>query len=300
MIDLQRWIDTEQPHAITSIDTEEVFPALAEIAARIPVILEVHSPYRENRAYIRWLQAIRLKAFFVPSEFQAGVVRRATEAPAPVFVVPNPLRGIFVSDPQPFKPPPPKPVVAWIGRLDAAKDWHAFLRIGKHISDLGLRAEYWVVGEAQGPAGEERLFRKAKAEGLLASLKWYPMLAHDLVPRLMDAVVASGGALTSTSRSESFGMTIAEGMARGCAVLAPNQGPFREFVEDGVTGLLYEPGREKTAAQLVATVLAGPELRAQLGRRARSAILERHAPEVALRALADALETVVGLTGVAK
>jgi hypothetical protein len=71
-------------------------------------------------------------------------------------------------------------------------------------------------------------------------------------------------------------------------------------VEDGATGRLYRPGSEKHAAGIIAGLLQEESIRTSLGRQARIAVLERHAPEVALRALADALETVVGLTGVAK
>jgi len=293
--DLQRWVDSEKPHAITSIDTEEVFPALADIAYRIPVILEIHSPYRENRAYLRWLRAIRPRAYFVPSRHQSTIVAKGTAMRAPVLVVPNPLRDIFVAEPEPSCAPPPNAVVAWIGRLDAAKDWQAFLRIGRLLGKASAKVELWMVGEAQGLAGHDRLFRKAKREQVLPRLKWYPSLAHDVVPRLLDAVVASGGVLTSTSRTESFGMTIAEGMARACAVVAPNEGPFPELVGDGIAGRLYRPGDEKNAAGIIADLLSDPTQRNVLGLQARSAILERHAPDVALRVLADSLERVLGL-----
>jgi glycosyltransferase involved in cell wall biosynthesis len=113
------------------------------------------------------------------------------------------------------------------------------------------------------------------------------------MPRVLDGVRASGGVLVSTSRGESFGMAVVEGMARGCAVVVPSLGPFPEFVEHGVTGRMYRPGDERQAAMEVAVFLQDADERALCGRRAREAILARHAPEVALRLLADELHKVV-------
>lgn len=47
--------------------------------------------------------------------------------------------------------------------------------------------------------------------------------------------------LLMPSRSEGFGLTAIEGMARGCVIVAGNTGGLPEVVEDGVVGLLHEP-----------------------------------------------------------
>lgn len=43
------------------------------------------------------------------------------------------------------------------------------------------------------------------------------------------------------SRSEGFGLTALEGMARGCVVIAANVGGLPEVIEDGISGLLHQP-----------------------------------------------------------
>jgi glycosyltransferase involved in cell wall biosynthesis len=82
-------------------------------------------------------------------------------------------------------------------------------------------------------------------------------------------------------------------MARCCAVAAPNQPPFTEFVDEGRTGTLFPPGAEG-AAERVAALLADPARRAESGHNARESILARFAPEVALEALARELRRICG------
>ena len=98
--------------------------------------------------------------------------------------------------------------------------------------------------------------------------------------------------MISTSKGESFGLTIAEAMARRCAVAAPDQAPFPELVEPGRTGTLFTPGAAESAADRLQELIADAGLRAALGGRAREAVLARFAPEVALGVLAGELRRI--------
>ena len=44
------------------------------------------------------------------------------------------------------------------------------------------------------------------------------------------------------SSNETFGLSYIEAMARGCIVIAGNEGGMRGIIEDGVNGYLCEPG----------------------------------------------------------
>ena len=73
--------------------------------------------------------------------------------------------------------------------------------------------------------------------------------------------------LVLPSREEPFGTVLAEAMAVGTPVVATRVGGLAEVVDDGVTGLLVEPGRPEELAQAVVRVL---ERRAQMGEAARA------------------------------
>jgi glycosyltransferase involved in cell wall biosynthesis len=104
---------------------------------------------------------------------------------------------------------------------------------------------------------------------------------------LFDGVRESGGVVVSTSMEESFGLGVAEAMARGCAVVVPRHSAFPEFVEDLRHGRLYRPGSPRDAAACVVSLLTDHALRQACGARGRADILAKHAPEAALPLLAE-------------
>jgi glycosyltransferase involved in cell wall biosynthesis len=277
---------------LATIDTEEVLPGFREARRRPKLVVECHSPYLENLEYLRGLAVYRPRAVLVPSEHQRGVVRERAGSAIPVHVVPNPLRSAFAAEPRPFAPPPPAPVVAWIGRLDSLKNWRLFLAVGADVVRARPDVELWIVGKSPQPDGGAELLAEAKRQGALPRLRWFRGLPHDRVPALLDAVRDSGGVVVSTSSGESFGMTVAEGMARRCAVVAPRHAPFTEFVEDGVNGALYHHGSSASAAQRIGELLADAGARRRLGAQARESILANHAPDTAIAALARTLRDV--------
>lgn len=57
------------------------------------------------------------------------------------------------------------------------------------------------------------------------------------------------------SRSEGFGLTAIEGMARGCVPVVSNVGGLPEVVTDGKTGLLHRPEDAEDIATKVLTLL---------------------------------------------
>jgi glycosyltransferase involved in cell wall biosynthesis len=69
--------------------------------------------------------------------------------------------------------------------------------------------------------------------------------------------------------AEAFGLTVAEAMACGCAVVASRVGGIPELILHGRTGLLVEPGDEVGLASALERLLDDPLLRRQLGESAR-------------------------------
>ena len=284
-----RFARRERFDLLSSIDTEEVLPGFNGTAGGPRLVMDCHSAYLANIEYLRGLAAHRPAAVFTPSEAQRRLVLERVGAGIPVRVVPNPLREEFVAEPPPFPAPPPRPVIAWIGRLDDHKNWRGFVEIAGLLGRRGAGHEAWIIGkpiEADGPA---RLLEAAREEKVLRRLRWFGALPYGRIPTFLDAVRESGGVVVSTSRGESFGLTIAEAMARRCAVAAPDHSAFPEFVEPGKTGALFTPGSAASAADRIQELLADAGLRAALGGRARESVLARFAPEPALAVLAAEL-----------
>ena len=65
--------------------------------------------------------------------------------------------------------------------------------------------------------------------------------------------------LLMPSRSEGFGLTALEGMARGCVVVAADTGGLPELVLDGKTGLLHRPENVDDIAEKASSLLDDPK-----------------------------------------
>lgn len=288
-----RWARREGFDLLCSIDSEEVLSGFDGLPRRPRLVMECHSAYLANIEYLRGLAAHRPAAVLAPSEAQRQLVLERVGKGVEVCVVPNPLRRELVAEPVPFPAVPPRPVVAWIGRLDEHKNWKGFVRIAGLLGRRGVASEAWILGKPVEADGAARLLEHARAEGVLGRLRWFGALPYGRIPVFLDAARDSGGVVVSTSTGESFGLTIAEAMARRCAVAVPRLGPFTELVVEGVTGSLFTPGSMESAADRVEALIADAGLRERLGRRARETVLARFAPEPALAALARALERAV-------
>ena len=274
---------------LSSIDSEEVLPGFLRPSGGPRLVMECHSAYLANIEYLRGLAAYRPAAVFSPSEGHARLVRERVGEGIPVRVVPNPLREEFVAEPPPFPAPPPHPAVAWIGRLDDHKNWRGFLDVAAALGRRGVEHEAWIIGKPVEADGAARLLEAAREARVLRRLRWFGALPYGRIPTFLDAVRDSGGVVVSTSRGESFGLTLAEAMARRCAVAAPDQSPFPEFVEPGKTGALFTPGSVESAAGRIQELILDAGLRAEMGGRAREAVLARFAPAPALAVLAAEL-----------
>jgi glycosyltransferase involved in cell wall biosynthesis len=86
---------------------------------------------------------------------------------------------------------------------------------------------------------------------------------------------------------EPFGQVVIEGMAHGLPVIASDAGGPSEVIEDGVTGLLYEPGNVDALARAMRRLAEDPSLRSRLGAAARI-----RAYDFAPGAIAEQISTV--------
>lgn len=79
----------------------------------------------------------------------------------------------------------------------------------------------------------------------------------------------------SIAISELLGLSVLEAMASGTPVVASRIGGVPEIVEDGVTGLLVEPGDVQALSDAVARLLGDRALAERMGQAGRAAVLER-------------------------
>ncbi|MEI8573512.1 glycosyltransferase [Methylomonas sp. LW13] len=79
---------------------------------------------------------------------------------------------------------------------------------------------------------------------------------------------------------EGFPMVLVEAFSRGLPVLASRLGGMAEIVEDGVTGLLFEPGNAHELAEKARWLINHPDECMRMGNNARATYLEKYTPEI--------------------
>lgn len=105
----------------------------------------------------------------------------------------------------------------------------AFAKLKKQYTDIRLL----VVGD-----GSQRSIMQEQAIelGVNDSVEWMGRQEQSCLQSLYDRI----DILLMPSRSEGFGLTAIEGMARGCVVVVSDTGGLPEVVKDGETGLLHQ------------------------------------------------------------
>ncbi|HID8536467.1 TPA: glycosyltransferase family 4 protein [Stenotrophomonas maltophilia] len=86
---------------------------------------------------------------------------------------------------------------------------------------------------------------------------------------------------------EGFPMVVVEAFANGLPIIASRIGALGEIIEDGVTGLLFDPGDADALSMKMAWALNNPESMKQMGRAARLRYEEMYTPERNLEILME-------------
>lgn len=126
--------------------------------------------------------------------------------------------------------------------------------------------ELHIVGD--GPARPDIEARAARA-GLSDRLVFHGWQDRDSLARLVRGM----DAFVFPSRHEGMPNALLEAMASGLPVAASRIAGNEELVEDGRTGFLAPPESPRALAALLASLLASPELRADMGRAGRAKVL---------------------------
>ncbi|MFA6240245.1 MAG: glycosyltransferase [Candidatus Hydrogenedentales bacterium] len=87
---------------------------------------------------------------------------------------------------------------------------------------------------------------------------------------------------------EVFGLVAAEAMMHGLPVIAARSGALSELVEDGETGLVFEPGNARDLAVKMAALWNSPMLCGTLGAQGRKKAQELYTPDAHYRRLMSA------------
>jgi glycogen(starch) synthase len=237
---------------------------------RLPLVLTVHTSLRHTLA-VGDLRSAILKAIGGPIE------RWGEHFAEAVLVITSRLYGLLASEgveenrlhlippgvnpslfEGPFEDPfegVGRPRVLFVGRLAPQKGVRALVEAAALIENQGARV--LLVGD-----GPERkaLERKARRIGVGDRVRFLGFFAHDRLP----AAMAHADLLVLPSVYEELGTVLLEAMWSGLPIVASRTGGIPDVIEDGVNGLLVEPGDPEALARAIDRLLAERDLARRL------------------------------------
>jgi glycosyltransferase involved in cell wall biosynthesis len=162
-------------------------------------------------------------------------------------------------------------------RFARQKDQPTLLRALRILRNGGLQPPTLLAGGGR-PSHMARAKDLSRSLGLSDQVRF---LGHDPdVPTLL----MKHRICVLATHWEGLPLSLVEGMAAGCAVVASDVAGVRELIAHGVTGLLVAPGDPVALAAALASLLRDPALAQRLGAAARlDAIQRRGRAEMVLR-----------------
>lgn len=152
-----------------------------------------------------------------------------------------------------------------VGRLEREKG-HALLLDA--AADPALRKAALTVTLIGGGTEREGLEARAARLGLGRRIRFLGTVGQDEIREHY----AAADVFCLSSLGEGVPVVLMEAMAMGIPVVAPRLMGIPELVEDGVSGVLFTPGRADDLARALAMLAASPSKRKELGRRGRARV----------------------------
>ncbi|KWX82357.1 hypothetical protein AMQ83_32760 [Paenibacillus riograndensis] len=259
--ELRAYIEAHDFDVIITIDTYELYEALGPAQQKKVIIHEVHTTYEEPlRKLAESKDSLPFNYVITPSAYMKEMLERIGIPDA--YHINNCLdTKLFKYEAVSGKRPP---TILWVGKLDQHKNWESFMNIAGRLNAQFPDLHYLLVGGYTAP-DEITSKLQARVEALeLRHFEWLPKVDYEEMNRYYSAVAESGGVYVSTTRNESFGMTVLEAMACRCPVVVPDVGALPELLDDELSVSLYASGREEECAERVALLLGQEGLRARL------------------------------------
>ena len=277
--------------AVSIVDHPGFVDLLDEMRVVPHLVFETHASLPEAVARFHSnLNHPRISAVVVPSAFNRRMVEKALAVPKPVVVIPNPVDGTRFHPASPTPQavvglPSGGPILLWVGRLEREKNPEEFVRIVQVVLESGFDVRPLIVGDAYSTpeyAGYKERLLSTVSERWRARFTFCRSVPYEQMPGLFGLAGRSGGCLVSTSLFESAPMTFIEAMSCMCPVVSSEVGGVGEMVNDGINGRLYRSGGIPDAAEAIMCLTDERQSskRQALVERARSAVSEKHAPQV--------------------
>jgi glycosyltransferase involved in cell wall biosynthesis len=255
----------------------------------VPITWHLHDFYSERPLMARLLRLLRRGV--VGGVAISDAVRRDFERVVPDVPVSLVRNAVDTAHFSPGGESGTSPAFVRVGLVATYANWKGhdvFLdALARLSSDLPFRG-YVVGGPIYTTAGSQwtraELEQRAERLGLTGRVEFVPFQLDPVdVYRMLDVVVHA------STRPEPFGLTIAEAMSCGRAVVVSAGGGAAELFTDGVDALGHPPGDVDALAGVIARLIRDGDLRRRMGNTARQTAVRQFGAERFGRAMASIL-----------
>lgn len=159
-------------------------------------------------------------------------------------------------------------VVGVVARLFREKGHECFVLAANEVLKNEPKVKFLIVGEGPERQAIENLLDKLKIKDNVTLTGFVEDIAG--IMEIMDVVVQP-----SLAATESFGLTVAEAMAKKKPVIASSIDCFKEIIEDGQNGILFPAGDYQRLAEKIMLLLGAKGLRAKIAAAGYQTVQER-------------------------
>jgi glycosyltransferase involved in cell wall biosynthesis len=173
------------------------------------------------------------------------------------------------------------------GRLNPAKGYPFLISAIKLLADQGVNVRLIIAGEDDvgGTGYRWKLAALTAESGVSERVAFLGAVPEEIVrERLEQAHV-----FVLASLAEPLGVVLMEAMAMSMPVVATDAGGVPELIENGVDGILVEPGDANALAAAIMRVMEDSLLAVRLSQASRSKIVESFSHHRSARVIADLL-----------
>jgi glycosyltransferase involved in cell wall biosynthesis len=167
-------------------------------------------------------------------------------------------------------------LVLFVGRLIENKGCRDLLHAVSLLPEsIRAKTTLWIVGDGYDRAS---LQQSANAFRISHKVRFWGSVRNDLLPNFYAAADLFVAPSIQTASGEAEGQNVAllEASAARACVLATRIGGISEFVKDGITGVLVEPGNPRELAAAMEKLLLDAPLRSRLAESASLDVKSRY------------------------
>ncbi|HSB70232.1 MAG TPA: glycosyltransferase family 4 protein [Candidatus Methylomirabilis sp.] len=259
----------------------------------VPLHVRLHTPYLIaaaenlkpidlNAKLIDWMEKIAVRRADIissPTRSLAELSALRVGLDDRIRVLPHPI-DVERFSPRQVSADPDVKTVLYVGRLERLKGVGVLAASIPSILEKHPAAHFRFIGADTLTGPQQSSMKAFLLNTLPPSARSQVEVLNPVDRTRLPSYLSQADLCVFPSYHENFPYALLEAMACGRAVVGSRTGGMVEIIEDGVSGLLAEPGDSKSLTEAILKALGDPLLRITLGEQARTRALTSYATTI--------------------